>query len=104
MRSSTRSLLSKVKESAQVLKFRSENTKRSSNHEHETRSGNRPCFRRRSRQSILREGGLPIRYRHREWKLSGYTIYSSSFRGIDHLWQGSHVGQVWLRGPGPGRG
>src|SRR4029453_4336283 len=78
--------------------------KRSSNHENETRSGNRPCFRRRSRQSILRETGVPIRYRHRERKLSGDTVYSSSFRDIGHLWQGGHVCQGWLGRAGPRRG
>jgi hypothetical protein len=34
----------------------------------------------------------------------GITIYSSSLRGIDHLWQGSHVGQAWLGGPAARRG
>src|SRR5574338_915224 len=34
--------------------------KRSSNHEHETRSGNHPCFRRRSSQSVLRKTRLAI--------------------------------------------
>jgi catechol 2,3-dioxygenase-like lactoylglutathione lyase family enzyme len=34
----------------------------------------------------------------------GIQFTPPQFRGIDHLWQGSHVDQGWLGGPSPRRG